>query len=30
VNGHMGAPLHCYACAGCGWILKNCGMPEFK
>ena len=21
VDGHMGPPLHCYTCAGQGWIL---------
>ena len=26
VNGHMSPPLHCYACAGWGWILGKLGL----
>ncbi len=28
VDGHMGAPLHCYTCADGGQILENWGMTE--
>ncbi len=28
VDGHMGAPLHCYTCAGGGQMLENWGKAE--
>jgi hypothetical protein len=30
VDGHMGAPLHCYTCAGGGKSLENWGKAEEK
>ena len=30
VDGHMGAPLHCYTCAGGGQILEKWGKGEPK
>ncbi len=28
LDGHMGAPLHCYTCAGGVGFLEKCGMTE--
>jgi hypothetical protein len=30
VDGHMGVPLHCYACAGQGWILGKLRYKVFQ
>jgi hypothetical protein len=30
VDGHMGAPLHCYTCADGGQILKIWGQAELN